>query len=166
MSQPEATPPSGNDTFQERLDSLSTTIAQLPAIEIETPAEPPRSKRAYWIVAVLCALSVGAAEVGIVARDPTSDMATPPAAVVEAFENDPCAQRVAAIMNALAAYNTDHGSPPPALAALHPQYLPFVPIDPATNQPYGYEVIGGSVSVSCPRVVPAASEPERAAPDV
>ena len=73
-----------------------------------------------------------------------------------------------AIMDAITAYTAAHGGPPPSLAVLNPEYLSFAPIDPASNQPYDYQVVGESVTLSCPSVeqkpgsAPAAGGPRGA----
>lgn len=54
-------------------------------------------------------------------------------------------RRMAAVSLAVSLYRNDHGEYPPNLAALAPQYLPAVPVDPfsRTKQPLQYAVIDG-----------------------
>jgi len=47
-------------------------------------------------------------------------------------------QRLAQISIALALYRADHGEYPPELAKLTPDYLPAVPVDPYSDQPFHY----------------------------
>jgi hypothetical protein len=60
-----------------------------------------------------------------------------------------------AVKDAITAYSRQHGALPPTLAALAPEFLPQAPLDAATRQPFGYEVIGDAVSLTCPSVEPA-----------
>jgi hypothetical protein len=140
----------GSDEFHARLGTLANAIEELPPVDVEAIPAARSARHVYWLIGALCALTIGVAEVGLVMRGDAPPAPAPPTAVAEAFQNDRCAQRMIQIMQAINAYSAQHGSPPPALAALQPDYLPFAPIDPTTNQPYGYEVIGAAVSLSCP----------------
>jgi hypothetical protein len=53
-------------------------------------------------------------------------------------------------MDAVTAYAAVYGEPPEALAALHPEFLPFPPVDPDSKRPYGYRVAGDTIALSCP----------------
>jgi hypothetical protein len=68
------------------------------------------------------------------------------------LQNDPCNARLAQLLNAIAAYTAAHGDPPADLSALQPEYVAFEPVDPVSNQPYRYQTLGQSVSLSCPPV--------------
>ncbi len=136
--------------FADRIESLATAIEERPPVDIEEAPQTRSSRHLYWLIGALCALTIGVAEVGILTRSTAPDAPPPPPAVLEAFEQDPCAARMGAIMVAIAAYTNAHGSPPPSLAVLNPNYLTVAPIDPVSNQPYGYQVIGESVSLFCP----------------
>lgn len=136
--------------FAHRIESLATAIEERPPLEVEEAPQTRSSRHLYWLIGGLCALTIGVAEVGILTRSSAPDAPAPPPAVLEAFEHDPCAARMSAIMGAVGAYTNAHGSPPPSLAVLNPDYLGFAPIDPVSNQPYGYQVIGESVSLFCP----------------
>ena len=136
--------------FANRIENLATAIEERPPLDVEEAPQTRSSRHLYWLIGLLCALTIGIAEVGILTRGNAPDAPAPPPAVLEAFQNDPCAARMGAIMGAIAAYTNAHGSPPPTLAVLNPDYLTFAPIDPVSNQPYGYQVIGESVSVFCP----------------
>lgn len=148
---PEAQP---SDPFQASLDRLAVAVeTRPPPVVDEVP--PTRSGLVYWVVGGLCALAIGATQVVIVLRGDVA--AAPPLAaqVAAVYEQDPCARRVAGIMDAIAAYTRQHGRLPPTLAALAPEFLPQPPIDAATQQPFGYEVLGDAVSLTCPSAAPA-----------
>ncbi len=53
-------------------------------------------------------------------------------------------QALIVITDALEKYHTDHNNYPAALNALVPTYLPQLPIDPYTNQPYWYGTTNGA----------------------
>jgi hypothetical protein len=145
-----------DDQFVDRIEDLGA-IEDQPASDVAEGSQTRNSRYLYWLIGALCALTIGIAEVGILARSSTADVPVSPSAMQAAFERDPCAGRMRAIMAAIAAYTNTHGSPPSTLAALHPDYLAFEPIDAVSNQPYGYRVVGESVSVSCPGAGLAAS---------
>lgn len=103
----------------------------------------------------LYAVTIAIAEVGILASGQRLGAPPPPPEVLAALESDPCALRMMKIMTAIEIYRARHGSPPPSLAVLHPKYLDFVPIDPAANRPYGYQLSGESVVLTCPSAAAA-----------
>lgn len=140
--------------FANRIDDLATAIEERPPLDVEEAPQTRGSRHLYWLIGVLCALTIGIAEVGVLTHGGTADAPAPPPEMLAAFENDPCAARMGAVVAAVAAYTNTHGSPPPNLAVLNPDFLAFAPIDPVSNQPYGYRVIGESVSVSCPSAGP------------
>ncbi|MGH7786288.1 MAG: hypothetical protein ACRERC_05440 [Candidatus Binatia bacterium] len=144
-----------SDPFQASLDSLTTAVESRPPIVVEEAPPTRGASHLYWLIGGLCVLTIGAAEMAILVR---GDVATAPpvaAEVVAVYEQDPCARRVAGIMDAITAYARRHGRLPPTLAALAPEFLPQPPIDAVTQQPFGYEVIGDAVSLTCPSAVPA-----------
>jgi hypothetical protein len=149
-----APPPTGAepsaDPFHASLGTLTGEIESRPAIEIEVAPQTRSSRHLYWMIGALCALTIGAAEIGILIRGDSLAAPAPPPEVVAAYQQDPCATRLTAVMDAIAAYTAQHGRPPASLGVLHPGFLAFAPIDPAVNQPYGYEVNGESVALSCP----------------
>lgn len=142
------TPP--DDRFHSRLEGLATAIEERPPLEIETAPPTTSSRRLYWLIGGLCALTIGAAEIGILMHADRLGAPPAPPEVLAAVQADPCAPRLMQIMDAIARYRREHGGPPPTLAELQPTYLSFAPIDPVTNQPYAYAVIGESISLSCP----------------
>jgi len=148
ISEPEAT--LHDEPFRTRIEDLATAIEERPGIEVDEVPPTRSSRHLYWMVGGLCALIIGIAEVGILLRGNMLDAPAPPPEVRAIYEHDPCAARMAAVMDALTAYRLARGKPPSALTALYPDYLAFPPVDPATNQPYGYEVIGESISLTCP----------------
>ena len=150
MAQHEPAPPGDGQPFTQRIESLAAAFEELPRPVVETGPQTRKNRHVYWLIGSLCALTIGVAEVVVLARSDQVDVPTPPPAVLAAYQNDPCATRMAAIMNAISAYTSQLGSPPPSLAALYPAYLNFTPVDPVSKQPYGYEVMGSSVSLSCP----------------
>jgi hypothetical protein len=52
-------------------------------------------------------------------------------------------RRILLLALAVAQYQTEHGSPPNKLDALVPGYLPRLPVDPGSGQPFGYRVSQG-----------------------
>lgn len=138
------------EAFRARVGELASAIEQRPAIEIETVPEPPRRQHRYWAVALLAVLTI-AVSIGVLLSAPPAEIPGAPAAVTTALAQHPCGEAMTSIMSAIALYTAEHGAPPAELAALHPQYLAFPPVDPATREPYGYDVIGASVSLACPR---------------
>lgn len=150
MTQDTNSPAPQNHPFRSSVDSLASEIEGRPALEVEQAPQTRSARHVYWLIGVLCALTIGAAEIGILMRGEVVDAPPPPPAVLASYEQDPCAMRMSAIMDGIAAYMAQHGKPPTSLEALHPTFLPFAPIDPAVNQPYGYEVNGESVAISCP----------------
>lgn len=151
MAEQNSTSHPPDDGFTRRLEDLASAIEQLPPVDVPTvPHTETRPRRIYWAIAAVCALSVGTAEVGLLLHGTQPSLPAVPAEVEAAYRNDPCALRTAAIMDAIAAYAAEHGEPPAALAALRPAYLDFEPVDPVSQQPYGYQVLGGAVSLMCP----------------
>ena len=138
------------DAFSSRIETLATAIEERPPVDVEEAPETRSSRHIYWLIGGLCALTIGVAEIGVLARGESAGAPPPPAEVVAKYENAPCATRMAEIMKAVSAYTDSHGGPPPNLTVLTPDYLASPAIDPASNQPYGYQVSGEEVSVSCP----------------
>lgn len=131
--------------------SLAAEISERPALEVEQAPQTKSSRHLYWLIGGLCALTLGVAEVGILMRsDATQDAPQAPPEVLQAMQNDTCATRMNALMDGVAAYMAKTGSMPQSLAVLYPDFIGFQPIDPAVNQPYGYEVAGESVAITCP----------------
>lgn len=143
------------DPFQRSLDSLTTAVESRPAIEVEEAPPTRSSSHLYWLVGGLCLLTIGVAEVGFRLRGDGAGAPPAPAEVLAVYEQDPCARRTAAIMDAITAYTRRHGALPPTLAALAPEFLPQPPIDADTGRPFGYEVLGDAVSLTCPSAEPA-----------
>jgi hypothetical protein len=139
--------PTNNDPF----GSLATQIEDRPHPATEQGPQTASSRHIYWLIGGLCALTVGVAEVGILMRsDASSDAPAPPPAVVQRLQSDTCATRMTVIMDGVIAYKAKTGAAPTSLTALYPNYIPFEPTDPAVNKPYGYEVLGESVTLTCP----------------
>lgn len=149
MSETPAPPPAHDDPFQTSVEQLASAIEERPPVEVEESPQTRSSRQLYWLIGGLCALTIGAAEIGILLHG-GADAPAPPPEVVALIEQDPCTARMVEIMDAVAAYTAAHGAPPAALADLHPSHLPFVPVDPVSRREYSYEVIGESVSLSCP----------------
>ncbi|MDX2167441.1 MAG: hypothetical protein SF182_10275 [Deltaproteobacteria bacterium] len=140
--------------------ALATQIEERPQQQIEEAPQTANSRYLYWIVGGLCALTIGLAEVGILLRSDVASQAPPaPPEVLQTMQNDACAIQMARLMDGVAAYTAKHGAPPQSLAALYPDFIAFQPIDPAVNQPYGYEVVGESVSITCPSAAVAGAPP-------
>lgn len=152
---PTETPQS--DPFGSQLENLATAIEGRPAIDVEQAPETGRSRQIYWLIGGLCALTIGIAEIGILARGESVGAPPPPAELMARVESDPCATRTAAFMKAVSAYAEAHGEPPPNLAVLTPDYIAFPPIDPTSNLPFSYQVVGESVSITCPSAAPSAA---------
>jgi hypothetical protein len=155
---PEASAPSAPPA--DPFGALATQIESRPPLQIEEVPPTAHSRYLYWIVGGLCALTIGLAEVGILLRSDVSGDAPPaPPEVLQTLQNDACATRMTQLMDGVAAYTAKKGSPPQSLAVLYPDFIGFQPIDPAVNQPYGYEVIGESVSITCPSAALAGAPP-------
>lgn len=138
-------------TPDDPFGSLASEIEQRPALTVEEAPQTKSSKHLYWIIGGLCALTIGAAEVGILMQgDGSRDAPLAPPEVLQTIQNDACAGRMKALMDGVAAYVAKTGSMPTSLTVLYPDFIAFQPIDPAVNQPYGYEVVGESVSITCP----------------
>lgn len=140
--------------------ALATEIESRPPLQIEEVPQTAKSRYLYWIAGGLCAFTIGLAEVGILLhsdRSPAPPVA--PREVLETLQDDACAARMAKLMDGVAAYTAKTGSVPQSLSVLYPDYIAFEPIDPAVNQPYGYAVIGESVSITCPSAGLAGAPP-------
>jgi hypothetical protein len=136
---------------EDPFSALANQIEQRPALTVEEAPQTKSSKHLYWIIGGLCALTIGAAEVGILLQSDASRDAPPaPVEVLQTIQNDACATRMKALMDGVAAYLAKTGTMPTSLTVLYPDFIAFQPIDPAVNQPYGYEVVGESVSITCP----------------
>ncbi len=147
-------------TPKDPFSTLASAIEERPALEVEQGPQTKSSRHVYWLIGGLCALTVGIAEVGILVRsDATHDAPPPPVAVLQTVQSDACATRITALMNGVSAYMAKTGSAPQSLAVLYPNYIGFQPIDPAVNQPYGYEVVSQSVTITCPSGGQAAAPP-------
>ena len=136
-------------TLASPFSALASEIEARPPLAVEEVPETKSGRHLYWMIGALCALTIGVAEVGILMlgtpnAQPVSSAAPP------AGEGDACARRVAALMEGIAAYTTRTGRAPATLDALYPDFIGFEPIDPAVNEPYGYEVLGQAVSITCP----------------
>lgn len=138
------------DPFRQSIGQLATAIEDRPLQQVDEAPQTHSNRQVYWLIAGLCAVVIAAVEVGVMMRSDAADVPAPPPQVESALQNNSCLARTRAIVNAVGRYADAHGGPPPTLATLGPQYLPFAPIDPASNQPLGYQVIGESVTVSCP----------------
>jgi hypothetical protein len=140
--------------------ALATQIEERPALQIEEVPRTAHSRYLYFIVGGLCMLTIGLAEVGILLRSDLPTEAPPaPPEVLQTLQNDACAARMAKLMDGVAAYTAKTGSVPQSLSVLYPDFISFEPIDPAVNQPYGYEVIGESVSITCPSAASGGAPP-------
>ena len=138
------------DPFRQSIGQLATAIEERPAQEVDVAPKTHSNRQVYWLIGGLCAAVVAAIEIGMMVRGDSADAPTPPPQVESALQNNACLARTRAVVNAVGRYAEAHGGPPPSLNALGSQYLPFAPIDPATNQPLVYQVVGESVTVSCP----------------
>jgi hypothetical protein len=83
-----------------------------------------------------------AAPAGIAIIDKTMDMPLPQ--VWYKWCQTSVNNRLLAVTLALRAYELDHGSYPPALAALVPAYLPEIPNDPFTSGPLRYRAVANT----------------------
>ena len=138
------------DRFESDVALLAGAIEErAPLVVEEVPETLPR-RGLYWIAGGLCALLIGAAEVGILMQVERSETARASAAARPVPATAPCAERLTAIMAAIDAYAAVRGTPPPNLEILHPAFLAFAPVDPAHNAPYRYEVTGEGISLACP----------------
>lgn len=163
-NQQQPAPDGSVDPFRSSVDSLASQIEERPPLEIDEAPQTRSSRHLYWMIGALCALTIGIAEIGILMRGESLEAPAPPPEVLAAVEQDPCAARLTAIMDGIAAYVAQNGKPPATLDVLHPTFLPFAPVDPATNQPYGYEINGESVALTCPSVERGAASGATGAP--
>lgn len=146
----------GDDEFQRAITLLVTEVENLPRPEV--PAAERRFALRHWHG--LAALAAAAALAGVfvlVEWDSVvlratldGDLPAPPAAVLAAFDQNPCAQRMGRIMNALSAYSARHGAPPDSLDRLTPGFLSEPAVDPFSGEPYGYERKGETAILACP----------------
>jgi hypothetical protein len=150
MTSQSPVPRVSSEGFNAELESLATAVEERPPIPVETGPATRSNRHVYWLIGALCALTIGAAEVGILVNGAPPDVAAAPARVVSDYQADQCATRTAAIMEAISRYTAQHGGRPPSLAALYPGYLTFAPVDPVSNEPYDYATVGESVSLTCP----------------
>lgn len=152
-----ARPDVGNDEFGTRLAQLTEEVKKRPWIEVEDGVAPRDSRPVLWVIAgvigfalSLAALVVAVREGGIPFSGEGAATATSPAEIVSGMPNDGCTARLGEILHAIAAYADAHGGPPITLEALHPQFLPFPPVDPDSQRPYEYAIVGDAISLSCP----------------
>lgn len=136
--------------FDRDVASLATAIEDRAPLVIEEVPETLPRRGLYWIAGGLCALLIGAAEVGILMQVERSEAARAAAAARPLPPTAPCAERLTAIMDAIDAYAAVRGAPPPNLEILHPAFLAFAPVDPARNAPYAYRVTAEGISLACP----------------
>lgn len=126
-------------------------------VERRTPlpllVEPPPRRRGVlvWSLALCCALGIGAAGIGLRQPGGRAD-AGPPPLPAEATEllDARCAEQVAVLLAGVQRYAARGDGPPPTLEALFPDYLPAPPVDPDSGAPFGYQVMGDAVSITCP----------------
>lgn len=147
MAQDRSAPAGSKDA----LSALATEIEERQPLEVEEGPRTRTTRHVYWLIGGVCALIVGVVEVSILMGSVASaDAPPPPPVVMEQIQNDTCASRMSAVMNGILAYEAKTGARPPTLAALYPEFIAFQPIDPAANQPYGYAVMGESITLTCP----------------
>lgn len=103
-----------------------------------------------WLSGLVAILLLIAFEVGLSMLGDTDAQAVAPARVVAAYVSDSCAQRQAAIMQAVLAYQRDNGRAPDSLSQLPERYLAGPPVDPVSKRPYDYRVDGDRIALSCP----------------
>jgi hypothetical protein len=116
----------------------------------ERPVAAPKVRPIVWKAALAMLLSgIGVSAVLLVLRD-EAPMEMAPARVVSSYLRDPCALRQASIMDAIDAYRDKFGRVPARLSELTPGFLPEVPLDPDSQQPYVYQGQGQNASISCP----------------
>lgn len=116
----------------------------------EKPAAPPKVRPIVWKIALaslLFGVSVPGAILLLRSELPTQ---AAPARVVSAYSHDHCALRQASIMDAIDAYREKVGHVPLNLTELVPGFLPEVPLDTDSGQPYVYRGQGQNAAIACP----------------
>jgi hypothetical protein len=147
MDQQDAPPAERKDPF----GALANEIETRPTAEIDEAPDTRAARHIYWMIGGLCALTIGVAEIGILLHgDGVGDAPPIPPALEKRLQSDACASRMTVVMDGIMAYKAETGAPPQSLAALYPRYITFQPIDPAVQEPYGYEVRGESITLTCP----------------
>jgi hypothetical protein len=145
--------------------ALASAIEQRP-VPVVKAIDPHPHRHLHWLAGGVCLLAIGGLTTALAVRmvaPPEPDAVSP--AVRQVLQDDTCAARVTALANAVAAYRAKTGVVPPSLAALYPEFVGFAPVDPASQEPYGYEIVGDLVSIRCPATRPAAASPENPWPD-
>lgn len=150
LSHSDSPPP---DEIDARVAALASAFEQRPPLVVVEAPQTIQRRSVYWLIGGLLALVIGVAEAAILLHDPAPAAPAAPAETTALLDNDPCVQRLTAILAAVDAYAAARGTLPPNLDALHPEFLAFRPIDPQANAPYGYEVADEGVTLTCPSAV-------------
>lgn len=126
-------------------------IKEDPGVPVDVVAATGSHRGLHWALAGLVALVVAGLEVGIIYYLGEDTVAAEPSAAVKAvYDADPCAQRMALVTAALAAYIEKTGEAPLSLWQMRPGYLAVPPVDPLSGKPYEYIRDGSGAAVSCP----------------